>query len=47
MCFPSSEINGLDFASGVDLEMLVRVSWYISELLGREPISKVAKAMGR
>jgi len=40
-------LNGLDFASGVDLEMLVRVSWYISELLGREPISKVAKAMGR
>lgn len=40
-------LNGLDFASGVDLEILVRVSWYISELLGREPISKVAKAMGR
>lgn len=40
-------MNGLDFATGVDLEMLVRVSWYINEVLGREPLSKVARAMGR
>lgn len=40
-------LDGLGFATGIDLEMLVRVAWYINELLGREPVSKVARAMGR
>jgi hydroxymethylglutaryl-CoA lyase len=40
-------MNGLGYATGIDLDMLVRVAWHVSELLGREPISKVARAMGR
>jgi len=40
-------LNGLGIETGVDLEALVGVAWFISERLGREPLSCVARAMGR
>jgi len=41
-------LDNLGYETGVDLKMLVRVGWYINELLGREkPLSKVSLALGR
>ena len=40
-------LNGLRIETGVDLQALVAVAWFISERLGREPNSRVARAMGR
>jgi hydroxymethylglutaryl-CoA lyase len=40
-------LNGMGIDSGVDLEALVAVAWFVSEQLGREPHSRVARAMGR
>jgi hydroxymethylglutaryl-CoA lyase len=40
-------LNGMDIESGIDLEALVRTSWFVSDALGRPPQSRVARAMGR
>lgn len=39
-------LNGMGLETGVDLEALVRTAWWISGRLGREPVSKVAQAIG-
>jgi hydroxymethylglutaryl-CoA lyase len=38
-------LDGLGLDTGVDLEALVEVAWFIAEALGRRPASKVARAM--
>ncbi len=38
-------LNGLGLETGVDLNALVAVAWWISDQLGREPVSRVARAM--
>ncbi len=38
-------LDGLGLETGVDLEALVEVAWFIAEALGRRPASKVARAM--
>jgi hydroxymethylglutaryl-CoA lyase len=38
-------LNGLDIATGVDLDKLVDTAAWISGQLGREPASKVARAI--
>ena len=40
-------LNGLGIETGVDLDSLVRAAWFISDVLGRAPRSKVAIARGR
>ncbi|WP_417316937.1 hydroxymethylglutaryl-CoA lyase [Emcibacter sp.] len=40
-------LNGMGFQTGVDLEKLVKAAWYIADVLGRPPASKVAIALGR
>jgi hydroxymethylglutaryl-CoA lyase len=40
-------LHGLGYESGIDLVKLVDTAWFISGVLGREPASKVAKALGR
>ncbi len=40
-------LNGLGIHTGVDMKQLVCTAWYISDILGRPPRSKVAVAMGR
>ncbi|MFT7433259.1 MAG: hydroxymethylglutaryl-CoA lyase [Alphaproteobacteria bacterium] len=40
-------LDNLGYSTGIDLEMLVRTAWYVSDLFDREPVSKVARAMGR
>lgn len=37
-------LNGLGIQTGVDLDKLVEISWWISEQLGQEPASNVARA---
>jgi hydroxymethylglutaryl-CoA lyase len=39
-------LNGLGMQSGVDLDALVATAWWISDRLGREPVSRVARALG-
>jgi hydroxymethylglutaryl-CoA lyase len=39
-------LNGLGMESGVDLDALVATAWWISDRLGREPVSRVARALG-
>jgi hydroxymethylglutaryl-CoA lyase len=39
-------LDGLGMATGVDLEAVVASAWWISERLGREPVSRVARAVG-
>ncbi len=39
-------LDGLGMHTGVDLDALVATAWWISELLGREPVSRVARALG-
>jgi hydroxymethylglutaryl-CoA lyase len=39
-------LNGLGVYSGVDLDALVATAWWISDRLGREPVSRVARALG-
>jgi hydroxymethylglutaryl-CoA lyase len=39
-------LNGLGMDSGVDLNALVATAWWISDRLGREPVSRVARALG-
>ncbi len=38
-------LDGLGIDSGFDLKQLVRTAWWISEKLGRPPVSSVAKAL--
>jgi hydroxymethylglutaryl-CoA lyase len=38
-------LNGLGIETGVDLGKLVETAWFISEKLGRKPVSKVANAL--
>jgi hydroxymethylglutaryl-CoA lyase len=40
-------LDGLGIETGVDLRALVDVAWFISDALGRQPASRVARAMGR
>ena len=37
-------LHGLDIDTGVDLESLVKAGDYISQAIGRETLSKVARA---
>jgi hydroxymethylglutaryl-CoA lyase len=39
-------LDGLGLESGVDLSGLVDAAWWISGRLGREPVSRVARALG-
>lgn len=38
-------LDGMGIETGIDLARLVRTAWWISERLGREPVSRVARAM--
>ncbi len=38
-------LNGLDIATGIDLDGLVKTAWWISDYLGRPPASRVARAL--
>jgi hydroxymethylglutaryl-CoA lyase len=38
-------LNGLGVETGVDLDAVVAIAWWISGELGREPVSRVARAM--
>jgi hydroxymethylglutaryl-CoA lyase len=38
-------LNGLGLETGVDLDGVVATAWWISGQLGREPVSRVARAM--
>lgn len=38
-------LDGMGIETGIDLKKLVRTAWWISEKLGRAPVSRVAKAM--
>ncbi|RMD01993.1 hydroxymethylglutaryl-CoA lyase [Aquitalea palustris] len=40
-------MNGLGVDCGVALPRLVETAWFVSGLLGRAPVSRVAQAMGR
>jgi hydroxymethylglutaryl-CoA lyase len=40
-------MNGLGIETGVDLKKIVKTAWFISDQLGRKPVSHVANAMGR
>jgi hydroxymethylglutaryl-CoA lyase len=40
-------LNGLGVQTNVDLEAIVNAAWFISDVLGRPPRSKVALAQGR
>jgi hydroxymethylglutaryl-CoA lyase len=38
-------LNGLSIKTGVDLKKIIETAWFISEQLGRKPVSNVANAM--
>lgn len=38
-------LHGMGIETGVDLEEIVRIAWFISDHLGRPPASRVAKAL--
>lgn len=38
-------LNGLKIETGVDLDLVVDVAWFISDHLGRKPVSSVANAI--
>ncbi len=40
-------LNGLGIETGVDLKKIVEAAWFISDQLGRKPVSHVANAIGR
>jgi hydroxymethylglutaryl-CoA lyase len=37
-------LNGMGIETGVDLDKIIETSWFISEKLGRQPASRVARA---
>lgn len=38
-------LHGMGCHSGIDLEKIIETAWYISDFLGRKPVSRVANAM--
>jgi isopropylmalate/homocitrate/citramalate synthase len=38
-------LDGMGIDSGIDLKKLVRTAWFISDVLGRQPVSSVARAL--
>jgi isopropylmalate/homocitrate/citramalate synthase len=38
-------LHGMGIGTGVDLDAVVETAWFIAEALGREPVSRVARAM--
>ncbi|WP_169544768.1 hydroxymethylglutaryl-CoA lyase [Sneathiella aquimaris] len=38
-------LDGMGIESGIDLNKLVKTAWFISDFLGRPPVSSVAKAL--
>ena len=40
-------MHGLGIETGIDLKKVVEAAWFISDQLGRKPVSHVANAMGR
>lgn len=38
-------LDGMGIESGIDLKRLVKIAWFISDFLGRPPVSNVAKAL--
>jgi hydroxymethylglutaryl-CoA lyase len=38
-------LNGMGISTGIDMAKLLKASSYISELLGRSPVSKAANAL--
>lgn len=38
-------LNGMGIESGIDLKKLVKTAWFISDFLGRKPVSSVANAL--
>ncbi len=38
-------LDGMGIDSGIDLKKLVKTAWFISDFLGRPPVSSVAKAL--
>ncbi|MGH8550996.1 MAG: hydroxymethylglutaryl-CoA lyase, partial [Methylococcales bacterium] len=40
-------LDGLGIETGIDLEQLVETAWYIADILGRPPESRVSRAIGR
>ena len=38
-------LDGMGIETGIDLKALVRTAWFISDALGRPPVSRVARAM--
>lgn len=38
-------LDGMGIETGIDLKKLVRTAWWISDHLGRPPVSRVAKAL--
>ncbi|WP_119420568.1 hydroxymethylglutaryl-CoA lyase [Desertibaculum subflavum] len=38
-------LDGMGIETGIDLKQLVRIAWWISDHLGRPPVSRVAKAL--
>jgi hydroxymethylglutaryl-CoA lyase len=38
-------LDGMGIESGIDLNKLVKTAWFISDFLGRPPVSRVAKAL--
>jgi hydroxymethylglutaryl-CoA lyase len=37
-------LNGLGISTGIDFKKLLQAGWYISDKLGKAPISKVSNA---
>ena len=40
-------LRGMNLETGVDLDAMVDIAWFISRELGRKPNSRVAQAMGK
>lgn len=38
-------LNGLDIKTGIDFDKLLKAGWFISDKLGKAPVSKVSNAM--
>ena len=38
-------LHGMDIATGIDLDALIDAGVYVSQALGREPLSRVSKAL--
>ncbi|HZD25823.1 MAG TPA: hydroxymethylglutaryl-CoA lyase, partial [Alphaproteobacteria bacterium] len=38
-------LHGMGIETGIDLDKLVDTAWFISDYLGRRPVSRVANAM--